>query len=207
MAPFCAFREVVPAWPGLVLSPNNPNAGYVPAYPLPPYRPPGRGPRILMIASAVANDGMRSPAISLEIVEWLMPVRIPNARWLIRRSAMASRTQPPKSPSVMRLGTSRSSTSRCPLQLNHESWFQGRGQPRPWKLKVVRPTVRAASNEHATYPFRAGRSAVGTSAHRPTLARGYGGRLLHSIRATTERDTESEIRVRCGDVGRGADWL
>ena len=81
-----------------------------------------------MIAIAVLSDGTRPRASSLEIVEWLMPVRMANVRWLMRLSAMASRIQPPKSPSVMRLGRNRSSTSRYPHHMNQNlgSW---RGQP------------------------------------------------------------------------------
>ena len=78
-----------------------------------PYRPPERGRRILIIAIAVSNDGER-PWVSLEIVEWSMPARMAKARWLMPRCAMASRSQPPKSPSAMRLGRTRSFTSRSP---------------------------------------------------------------------------------------------
>lgn len=67
-----------------------------------------------MIAIAVPKDGERPWVRSLEIVEWSMPVRMAKVRWLMPRSAMASRSQPPKSPSVIRLGRIRSSTSRCP---------------------------------------------------------------------------------------------
>ena len=56
-----------------------------------------------------------------------MPVRMARARWEIRRSAMASRIQPPKSPSVMRLGRNKSSTSRYPHHVNR-SLGSGRGQ-------------------------------------------------------------------------------
>ena len=65
-----------------------------------------------MIAIAVLSEGERPAVRSLEMVEWLMPVRIAKVRWLMRRSAMASRSQPPKSPSVMRPGRNRSSTNR-----------------------------------------------------------------------------------------------
>jgi hypothetical protein len=68
----------------------------------------------LTIAIAVLSAGVRLLASSLEIVEWSMPVRMAKARWVIRRSAMASRNQPPKSPSAMRLGRRRSSTGHYP---------------------------------------------------------------------------------------------
>ena len=79
------------------------------------------------MAIAVLSDGERPAVRSLEIVEWLMPVRMAKVRWLMRRSAMASRSQPPKSPSVMRLGRNRSSTSRCP---HHIDLGHGQREPR-----------------------------------------------------------------------------
>ena len=78
-----------------------------------------------MIAMAVLSEGVRRAVRSLEIVEWLMPVRMAKVRWLMRRSAIASRSQPPKSPSVMRLGRNRSSRIVSPNRLGH-------GQREPW---------------------------------------------------------------------------
>ena len=48
--------------------------------------------------------------------------------------------------------------------------------------------------------WRAGRSAVGHFGHRPALCQAYGRRLVGSIRATAERDTESSFRVWCGGI-------
>jgi len=67
-----------------------------------------------MIASAVSSEGVRSPERSRDIVEWLTPVRIANARWLIPRSCIASRSHPQKSPCNTRLGRVRSSTGWSP---------------------------------------------------------------------------------------------
>ena len=75
-----------------------------------------------MIAIAVSNDGDRPSVRSLEIVDRSRPVRIAKVPRLMRCSAMASRSQPPKSPSVIRLGRSRSSTSRCPQRLDSTAW-------------------------------------------------------------------------------------
>jgi hypothetical protein len=115
----------------------------------------------LIIASAVSNDGAR-PWISLEIVEWSMPVRMAKVRWLMPRCAMASRSQPPKSPSAIRLGRTRSSTSRCPL------CRLGRGQREPWTVMCwmrgrVAP-VHARRGTVSPVAQRGGTATVGTSA-------------------------------------------
>ena len=76
----------------------------------------GRRPELVAkfrIASAVRNEGLRSPASSREMVEWLMLVRIANMRCVMRRSAIASRSQPLKSPPRMRLRSGTCSPSRC----------------------------------------------------------------------------------------------
>jgi hypothetical protein len=65
-----------------------------------------------MIATAVSSEGVRSSERSRDIVEWLTPVRIAKARWLIPRSRIAVRSHPPKSPCNTRLGRGRSSTGR-----------------------------------------------------------------------------------------------
>ena len=67
-----------------------------------------------MMATAVGRDGVRLRDTSREMVEWLTPVRMASTRCETPRLGMASRTQPPKSPSATRAGR-RSPSAASPL--------------------------------------------------------------------------------------------
>ena len=150
-----------------------------------------------MIAIAVPSDGERPPARSREIVEWSMPVRIAKVRWLMPRSAIASRSQPPKSPSAMRLGRTRSSTSRCPHHVD-----LGRGQREPWRAMAKReclsPPVNTRQGTVSPVAQRGGTATVGTSAL-PSLPRMLGddmrSPLASRIRGCTYLTTDCPASI------------
>ena len=140
-----------------------------------------------MIAIAVPNDGDRPWVSSLEIVEWSRPVRIAKVRWLMRRSAIASRSQPPKSPSVIRLGRSRSSTSRCP-QPSIPGLGQREPSRRPWARPALHGQPRVPGDDMGRLSPRASvelPNSVRIARPVPRTVLGYARRALTSFRIDT----------------------
>jgi hypothetical protein len=78
------------------------------------------------IAIAVVKDGMRSPWMRREMVEWSMPQRIAKTRCETRLAAIISWSQPPKSPSATRGGISKSPTVLIPCVLGIAPQGSGR---------------------------------------------------------------------------------